>query len=202
MAQVIKIDINPAILQWARREAGYEITEIAHVVDVEKERYEQWERDGRDIPFGKLTNIAKHFKRQIAVFLYKSVPPVIKLPHDYRNLHLDGIPLSKEARIAIRRAQYYLDIAQRIKGGEYWQKKYLWREDFTRYMHSDDSQLATWLRLKLDIDYDKQNSFASNDEAFKKWRTSIETAMGVFVFQFPMPKEEMHGFCLTDKVPY
>ncbi|MBU0559538.1 MAG: ImmA/IrrE family metallo-endopeptidase, partial [Bacteroidetes bacterium] len=36
----------------------------------------------------------------------------------------------------------------------------------------------------------------------RKWRLAVEDRLGVLVFQFSMPMNEVHGFCFTDAYPY
>ena len=76
----INVNINPSVLLWARQEAGYNIDEVATKLSVNSDLYEVWEKEGKDIPFGKLQNLATYYKRQIAVFFLPEVPAKIKKP--------------------------------------------------------------------------------------------------------------------------
>ncbi len=40
----INVNINPAVLQWARKEAGYNIEEVARKLVVDSQRYMNWEK--------------------------------------------------------------------------------------------------------------------------------------------------------------
>lgn len=42
----------------------------------------------------------------------------------------------------------------------------------------------------------------SESEAYKNWRSAVENRLGILVFQFSMPMEEVHGFSVTEKYPY
>jgi len=95
MSQV-QININPQILKWAREEAGYDANEIAKKVDIDIDRYILWEKNGTNIPLGKLKNLANSFKRQLAVFLLPTVPEKLIKPNDYRNLNPADSKLSKK----------------------------------------------------------------------------------------------------------
>jgi hypothetical protein len=70
----VEININPQILRWAREEAGFDPVEIAGKVDIAAERYNLWEKEGKNSPLGKLKSIATSYKRQLAVFLLPTVP--------------------------------------------------------------------------------------------------------------------------------
>jgi len=82
----VELNINPQVLRWAREEAGYGPLEIAGKIDIGTERYKSWEKEGKNIPLGKLKLIANSYKRQLAVFLLPSVPDKISKPNDYRKL--------------------------------------------------------------------------------------------------------------------
>lgn len=187
------VKINPEILKWARHEAGYTIDEIAKRLDIESQRYENWETKKEEIPWGKLKEISKQYKRQLAVFFLQRVPHDTKRPSDHRNLKLSSAGLSKETLLAIRRARKYLDISTEIMGRDYWEKKYEWiKEDKT----------TDQLRTRLGISIADQQSFKYTSEALKAWRNSIEANLGIFVFQFPLPFNEVQAFCIADTVAF
>jgi Zn-dependent peptidase ImmA (M78 family) len=189
----LNIRVNPKLLQWARREAGYSIDEIAARLNVDLERYRVWEETGIDIPWSKLKEISKHFKRQIAVFFLPEFPPDTKRPSDFRNRTLAGSELSKKALLAIRRAQKCLTISSQLFGQEYWFKRYQWMSEVTE---------PNQLRAKLQISIGDQQAFKFHSEAFKAWRNAIESQLGIFVFQFSMPFEELQAFCLSETPPF
>ncbi len=206
MAHAIKITINPGLLQWAREEAGYKIDEIAAKLKIKPERYTNWEQTGIDIPLGKLKEIARRYKRQLAVFLLPNAPPKIKTPKDFRNLSLQHGGLSKEVKLALRRAVKYQDLALELQGEEYWNSRNSWLKDVEYILRSQSSfinpPIFDWLRNKLKIDLKTQKNFSNAGKALKSWLYSFERELGIFVFQFPMPMDEVHGFCITDKLPY
>lgn len=206
MASTIKISINPNLLQWAREESGFGIKEIADKLKIHQERYLNWEKNGTDIPLGKLKELAKQFKRQLAIFFLPQTPPRVKMPGDFRNLQLTSKGLSKEIKLAVRRSHKYLELAREIRGQDYWNYKFNWLNDVENIVKSEDTASDTasidWLRLKLKIDLISQRKFKNKEEAFKVWRRRIEEELGIFVFQFPMSMNELHGFCIAEKPPY
>lgn len=206
MPQNIKIQINPDILTWAREEAGYKPEDIAGKLHIPTERYTNWEKTREEIPLGKVKEIATYYKRQLAVFLLPSPPPKTKKPNDYRNLAISQVGLSPEIMISLRRASNYLTLAGEILGDQHWQDQYRWQNDVKNLMKKEASKndlLINWLRNTLKIDIDEQKKFRGNEKAFRKWRSSIEQELGVFIFQFDMPEKEIDGFCYAnDKPPY
>jgi Zn-dependent peptidase ImmA (M78 family) len=188
----LNVNINPKVLEWARREAGYTVPEIAKSLDIEPERYENWEAKGTEIPWGKLKQISKCYKRQLAVFFLPKAPPDTPTPKDHRNLKLSKSGISKEMLLAIRRAHKYLNISTSIMGQDYWKSKYAWLAE---------DQSTGQLRNRLGISITDQQAFKYTSEAFKAWRSSFEANLGIFVFQFSLPFEEVQAFCVSDTPP-
>ncbi|MBI5328841.1 MAG: ImmA/IrrE family metallo-endopeptidase [Deltaproteobacteria bacterium] len=208
MPQTIKIQVNPQVLQWARKEAGYKQPEdIAVKLHIPTERYTNWENTGKEIPLGMLKSIANYYKRQLAVFLLPAPPPKLKKPKDFRNLAVSQAGLSPDTLLAMRRAHKYLELAREILGEEYWTNQYGWQNEIEGFLKKGakvfDEKITAWLRGKLKITIDQQQKFGGYDDAFKQWRNSIERELGIFVFQFSMPEKELDGFCYAgDKPPY
>lgn len=208
MPQIIKIQVNPQVLQWARKEAGYKQPEdIAIKLHIPAERYSNWETTGKEIPLGMLKSIANYYKRQLAVFLLPAPPPKLKKPKDFRNLAVSQAGLSPDTLLAMRRAHKYLELAREILGEEYWTNQYGWQKEIEGFLKKgtkvSDEKITEWLRGKLKITIDQQQKFSGYDDAFKQWRNSIEREFGIFVFQFSMPEKELDGFCYAgDKPPY
>ena len=196
----INVNINPNILLWAREEAGFSIEEISHKLSINKERYCNWERFGKEIPLGKLQRISTCYKRQLAVFMLPKVPNKIKKPHDFRNLKLDDPTLSKDVLLTLRRTYHLQNIATELVGEYYWQNRLQWLKEIESL--NTDEELIIFLRNKLSISIDTQIKWRSDSEAYKNWRTAIEDKLGILVFQFSMPINEIQGFCITDNYPY
>ncbi|NUN09078.1 MAG: ImmA/IrrE family metallo-endopeptidase [Ignavibacteriaceae bacterium] len=197
----VEININPLVLRWAREEAGYEISEIADRLDVGSDRYKIWEKEGKSIPLGKLRKLADTYKRQLAVFLLPEVPKKISKPQDYRRLSQADRRLSRKPLEVIREVKYFRETAYELHGENYWASRYEWLSDL-RKDHPDIDSLTADLRELLDISLEDQISWKSDSAAYKNWRQAVEDKLGILVFQFSMPMEEVQGFCFTDGYPY
>lgn len=202
----MKITINPKVLEWARKEAGYTIDEIADRLSVDTHEYHGWETKGKDLPLGQLKDIAKSYKRQLAMFFLPVIPPTLKKPNDFRNLNLSKKGLSKDILLAIRRSKKYIQLAEEILGQDYFINHYNWLNEI-KLDNKGESQIfrddiLLWMRNKLNISIQEQKSFKYVSQAYKEWRNSIEANLGIFVFQFPLPMDEIQGFCYSDKPPY
>ena len=206
MGNTIKINVKPNLLQWAREQSGYCIEEIAKKLNIKPERYVNWEENGQNIPLGKLKEISRQFKRQLAIFFLPHPPPKLKIPKDFRNIKFRGTGLSAELRLAIRRCDKYLYLARDILGEDYWSSRYSWVKEVESFIKIRkaifSSDLINWLREKLKIEPGAQIKFKTNREAFNAWRKSVEEELGIFIFQFPMPMDEIQGLCMTESPPY
>ncbi len=196
----INVNINPKVLLWARQEAGYNVDEIAAKLSVNSDRYKKWEAEGKDIPLSKLKNIASYYKRQLAVFFLPEVPDKIKKPKDYRNLSPAKSILSKDILLTLRRSAHLQKIANDLEGEKYWNKKLEWLKDVDKL--NNEAEIINHLRELLKIDIDMQLKWKYESEAYKNWRNAVEEKLGLLVFQFSMPMEELQGFCMTDRLPY
>lgn len=197
----VEVDINPEILKWAREEAGFEVFEIAEKMKIPPERYSSWEDEGTEIPLGKLKTLATSFKRQLATFFLPKVPEKLKKPKDYRNLSPEKSKLSAKVIMAMRDAEYFSKKALEFEGESYWQERYAWLDDKKQY-GKHTKKLTQWLRETLNIFIEDQLAWNDSRIAYNNWRQAIENHLGIFVFQFSMPLDEVQGFCLTDKYPY
>ncbi|MEO6166650.1 MAG: XRE family transcriptional regulator [Chitinophagales bacterium] len=196
-----ELNINPQVLRWAREEAGFDPAEIAEKVDVAEARYKRWEKEGKNIPLGKLQSIATTYKRQLAVFLLPEAPPKVQKPKDYRNLSPAESRFSKKLLDVLRDVNYFCEIAFELKGESYWKNRYDWMSE-AKGKKKDNHSFNLRLRELLDISIEEQMQFGSESEAYRKWRLAVEDRLGILVFQFAMPIHEVEGFCLTDKLPY
>ena len=197
----VELNINPHVLRWAREEAGYELSEIAGKVDIDPDRYKIWEKEGKNIPLGKLKILADCYKRQLAVFMLPDVPNKIAKPKDHRNLSPADSKFSKNVLDVIRDVTYFSETALELQGETYWRERYSWL-DLARVNVTDSSNFGTHLRDLLDINIEDQLSWQSESDAYRKWRLAVEDRLGILVFQFSMPMDEVHGFCITDIFPY
>jgi Zn-dependent peptidase ImmA (M78 family)/transcriptional regulator with XRE-family HTH domain len=204
--QKLSVKINPRVLEWARMEAGFTIPEISERLKVGPERYSGWEQHGSEIPWGKLCQVSKLYRRQVAVFFLETVPPIVKKPSDFRNSRLSSAGISKDVLLAIRRVNKYLRLAIELFGEEYWSQRHEWlMQDMPK---QDDStskfsmQFSQWLRNRIGISLDTQRKARKIRDMYKDWRNNIENNLGIFVFQFSMPTDEIQAFCYGESPPF
>lgn len=194
------VDINPNILKWAREESGMAHEDVAHKLELNLSSLYEWE-SGTQIPYPILEKLAHLYKRQSAVFFLNEVPVKMKKPKDYRNLAMSESSFSPKTMLAIRRTQRYLKVTRELFSPEHWNTQYTWLKSFTGKPENIEREIALLSDL---LEIEPGHSPAKKpDEAFRKLREKVEKKLGIFVFQFPMPEEELDGFSYAfDEFPY
>jgi Zn-dependent peptidase ImmA (M78 family) len=200
-----KLKINPKLLRLAREECGYSPIEMATRIHVEHEQYLMWEETGIGLGLNDLFALSKECKRQKAYFFLPSVPPKTKKPTDYRNLEHVHAKLSSKTLLAIRRTARFQDFLLQLHGPDYYLDKYAWltvyRRSFNGQFNSKES--IEWIRNLLEYPIEEQMAANFNsDNSYKRWRNSVENKLGIHVFQFGMPTNEVQGFSYSDSLPY
>ena len=200
-----ELKINPKLLQWAREECGYTPAEIATRIHVDQEEYLLWENTGTGLSLNDLVALSKACKRQIALFFLPNIPPKTKKPTDFRNLEPPLARLSDNTLLAIRRTARFRDFLLELHSSEYYRDKYSWlnkyRKSFAGQVDSEES--INWLRNLLNYPLEEQTAGAVDSEtSYKRWRNSVEHNLGIHVFQFAMPRNEVQGFSYPDSFPY
>ena len=201
----IELKINPELLQWAREECGYSPIDIASKIHVDREQYLAWENTGTGLSVDDLVALSKACKRQIAFFFLPSIPPKTKKPTDFRNLEPMLARLSDNTLLAIRRTAKFQDFLLQLHGPEYYRDRYSWltryRESFAGQLDSQES--ISWIRNLLDYPVEEQTAANIDSEtSYRRWRNTIEHNLGIHVFQFAMPRDEVQGFSYSDSFPY
>lgn len=200
----VMVDLNPKILVWAREERfGSEaLSEVARKVKVDLSDLQKWEQDGKGVPFGAIEVLAKAYKRQTTIFFLPTVPEKTKKVKDCRNLANGASGFSADTLLAIRRTERYLETARELEGQSYWDQQYSWLASFTGEQAKFPEEITN-LRELLESPQDGKLNKPKAEDAFRYWRNLIEQKLGIFVFQFSMPEEELDGFSYAfEHVPY
>lgn len=194
MAHHVEAIVNPELLVWARETAGLSIETVATKIKQTSERLSDWERGESRPTIPQLRELARTYKRPLAVFYLSAPPRDFQSIRDYRRL--PGEVAGKESpalRIEIRRAHFRREVALDLYQA-------LGIEPITFAMNGDPREdpeaLAGRLRDNLGITYEEQVSFADQYTALSRWRTAFEER-GILVFQASgVEREEMRGFSI------
>ncbi len=192
MSQRVKATIAPTVLTWARRTAGYEPDEAAAKIGVDLEKITSWEigKDQPSIP--QLRKLAELYKRPLAV-LYLPEPPMnFQAMHDFRRLPEGAARrFSPGLMLEVRRAQQRRTLALELFDDAEIQPR-TFEMGTTEQAAPED--VGRVVRQALEIDYQTQSHWGEGLNAFRHWRTQIETR-GVLVFQASrFGSEEASGF--------
>lgn len=192
-----EVEINPAIIKWARESAGWSVEEIATKLRISEKNYQNLELGQRRPTFRQLELLANYFKRPLATFFLPEPPEEPSIASSFRILPESESELSKDLRLAIRKARYYQAIANELMlelGLEVEPKT----KNFTT--QENPQRVAQEERRNMEISLEEQFKWKNANEAFNIWRSVIE-ARNILIFQFKFPVENARGFTLMDKQP-
>jgi len=194
-AESFTVDVNPAVLRWARETAGYSLSQVAERCRVSEDAVAGWESGKPQPTWSEVSRLAKVYRRPVSALLLADPPDEPPPPMDYRTLPDAKRDLSPKTRLAIRTARWLVRRACELE-----------RElgvtngfQATRASLSDDPEgVADQFRRRLGVAISEQTGWRSVAEALRRWRVAVE-AQHVFVFQFRMPVEEVRGFSLVEE---
>ncbi len=185
MARTPEAPVTPAVLRWAREDAGLAPADVARVSGVAPAVAEAWESGAARPTLAQLRDLADAVRRPVAFFFSPDPPSEHgELPLDFRS-H-EGAPsarLRREVRDAEERRAAYLDLVGR---------------DITPWAVKipDRAAIRDWLGVTLDVIQKTPDAGA----ALTTWIAAVE-ARGVLVFQMSrVPTAECRGFSLSRQV--
>jgi len=195
MSVAFKAPINPEVLRWARESLAIDLEKASKGVAVPIEEYKKWESGDELPPISKVQKLADIYKRPLAAFFMPVVPETPPLPKDFRRIHPeDDEKLSTESLLIIRKALWNQTIAKELMN----EIGYPVRPIRKKKIKLGDNVEKTVEKIRK-TEVDIQLSWTDNWEALKRWREYLEDEEEIFVFQYPMPKEEIRGFSLIRK---
>jgi len=115
MAKSVKALINPAMLAWAREQAGFGPDEAARRLHIEEERLSALEKGDETATFAKLLDMADLYKRPVSLFYLKTPPKGWQPIQDFRRLPGVGSGFSPQLIYAIRLARERREIALTVR---------------------------------------------------------------------------------------
>ena len=193
--------INPAMLRWAREQAGYSLEEIARRRRVPVERISEWEAGNGYPTWRQLEKLAyDDYHRATTLFFLNHPPDEPGLAAEFRRLPAATLDdLQPDTRYAVRQARARQSNLAELLGASGTAEKFILR-DLAGQAHSDDPDgLAAAVREHLGVSLDEQKSWTDDDDALKQWREQVDDA-GVWVFKRSFQQDDIAGFCLGDAV--
>ena len=194
------LNINPALLVWARTSLGKSSSEVASELRVNEKKVQDWESGEEKISLSEMEKVARMYKRPLAAFFLPAPPKELPIPVDFRTLPEERRkPISSKTRLAFRKARrlqaLYMELINREINGM--------ALNLPRAALSDrpnPEELAERTRELLGISLEAQRNWRNEAVALNDWRNAVEKR-GILVFQMSMPIEENRGFSLTDGGP-
>lgn len=194
MAKNVRAKVRPAILTWARESAGFTEDAAAKKLNVKPERLLAWEAKDDDLypTIIQLRNMARIYKRPLAVFYLQEVPLGFLVMRDFRRLPGTGLrshspELTLEIRSAQQRRELALELFQEI--GDLPSAF-----DLSASIDEDPEVIGERIRSTLGIAHDLQRKWHDPRVGFNTWREKIE-ALGVLIFQMTsVQSDEVSGF--------
>lgn len=192
-AKSFAIEVNPAVLRWARTSAGQSTASVAGHLGVHELTVDHWEAGRKSPDWNSLKKLAAYYHRPVATLLLPKPPDEASLP-DFRKIAQSSQrDLSAPTLLAIRTARWLQARAVELR-----QELQLPRPSLGKTRLSEDAeQTASSIRQSLGVTVSEQTEWRGAYEAYRRWRGATEE-QGVFVFQFAFPREESQGFSLYD----
>ncbi len=198
MATSIRIEVNPAVLKWARESAGVGIEDAARRLKMPAAEVSRSESQATVFTLSQLRELASYFKRPLAAFLLPAPPREPSPPQDFRTLPHSRDVFDRNTRLAIRKALRLRSVAKDLM-------RAVGRNTASQLASANVSEepepLIRQERDRLGISVETQRKWKDEREAFREWRAAIER-QNLLVFQLPMPVEDARGFSLTEDEPY
>jgi len=178
MPKGVEAHINPELLVWARKTAGYMVEEAAEKLKIPPKRLEMWEAGIENPTLGKLRRAADIYKRPSAIFHLPEPPESPEPPHDFRAIDEERGEFSTAMLLEMRKARYRREVALDLMDelGEE-----VLPFELTATVRDDPSAVAAGIRDMLGVSLEDQFRWKDGNEALKVWRSMLEE-MGILVF--------------------
>ena len=195
------VAVRGTILEWARKQAGYSIEEVAAALNKDPAIIASWENENSDSAptYVQLEKLAYSlYKRPLAIFFLPQPPDEPALKNSFRTLpDFEIESLEPDTRYALRYARaLQLSLAELNEGVNPSEKKIFTDIHFRRT--SNVPAVARQVRQYLGVPLDQQIALQNSEEALKFWRDKVEQ-VGIFVFKRSFKQKDISGFCLLDE---
>jgi Zn-dependent peptidase ImmA (M78 family) len=198
MVEKIFVEVEPEVLIWAIKSAGYEYLEISKKISDNETTVEEWIKKEKKPTWKQLEKLSIIVKRPVASFLLSKAPEEKPLPKDFRMLPGKEGKFDKKTMFAIRKARSLQKLTKELSG-------YLNEENRSKVhraeLKDNPETLAARYREEFGITNESQAKFKTHYEFYNYLREKLEE-INVFPFQISMPLDDARGFALSDDFPY
>ena len=192
--------INPAMLRWAREQAGYSsVGQVATRMRRAQSEIEAWE-SGTEFPtWRQLERLARDIYHRPTALFFLPIPPEGLIPAtEFRRLPERALnDLDPDTWLAVRQARArQLDLEELAPFDDSPERQIL--RDLVGIASPDSAEsLAMEVRRYLDVSVADQMEWDSEDQALDNWRDIVQSA-GVWVFKRHFKQKDVAGFCIYD----
>ncbi len=190
--------INPEILIWSRKRAGYSIDDVAQKMNKDAAIIVSWEAGEAAPTYPQLEKLAYTiYKRPIALFFFPQPPDEPDMRQSFRTLpHEETDKFAPDTLYALRTGQALQLTLSELNDGVNPGNKKIFR-DIELQAGVSVTEGVTAVRAYLGIDIDEQMAWHNTTDALKAWRVAVQDN-GIFVFKRSFKQKEISGFCLYD----
>jgi Zn-dependent peptidase ImmA (M78 family)/transcriptional regulator with XRE-family HTH domain len=195
MARGEEIPVNPQIIAWARKRAGFSDEEATRKFP----KIAAWEA-GEALPsYPQLELMAEAFRVPIAVFFFPQPPDVPPIGETFRTLpDTEFEQLPRRIQQLLRKAKaFQLGLYELCQGRNPADRLITSEVEFTARMSVDT--MAARVRSYLGVSLEQQSAWRTAEDALKQWRDALYR-VGIFVFKDAFREESFSGFSLYDDV--
>lgn len=198
MAKSMKVDVNPDVLVWARKNSSLDIDIAASKIKVKIEQLRAWE-SGDDKPsIAQLRKLANIYKFPISVFFLSVVPKNFSVMKDFRHLP-EYMPakFSRQLQLEIRKVQQRRETAIELQSSLVDEIS-----TFDKKVSLEDNVRNSALKIReiLHLDINEQKKWSNPRIAFNEMRYLVENT-GILVFEVDnVDIQEMRGFAIAEKI--
>lgn len=196
--------INPAMMIWARKYAGF-IEEYEELLpEYIKKHYKLWENGEKYPTWNQLRQVSNKYNVPTAFFFMEIEPDFDDLPSliNFRKINPDNYKnespeLIKEIRKSEHRREIYLDLLFELD------------EPIPKFEVIEElksrKKVVKYIREKLDVSLEEQKSWIRKNNSLdkehynflNKWKELITEKMGILIFETDgVLLEEMRGLCI------
>ena len=193
-----RIPVAPGVLTWARRSAGYSDIELAaRRLSVKPDQIEKWESGDLDPTITQLRNMAKLYRRPLAVLLLPEAPKDFDALRDFRRTGSEGPPawspaLHSEFKRALSQREVLLELAELAPA------TVTDPGSFSLTLATDAEAASQEIRRLVGMDDWPSSVLRDQRKALRAAVEAVER-LGVLVLQTrDVPISEMRGFSISE----
>lgn len=187
------LPINPTVVAWARKRAGFTLEDASRPF----KKIADWETGKASPSYPQLEQMADKFKCPVAVFFFPNPPELPSVEQSFRTLSAaDFATIPRTVRTFLRKGQaMQINLAELNDGKN--QAPRLITRDLQFSTGTSLDEIATTVRGYLGISVEEQVRWKNVEQALEAWREAF-AQVGVFVFKDAFHTRGYFGFCLYD----